>query len=155
MQEGGSGSLGTWLVIVLVLGAILSLGWYHRHLRQQQIAAELAFERQALREQQLRVVAGDLGEAARSLQRAEPDAISTTLRQMDEKLQILASAANAAGDTMDAARIAKLREPVRGAIASIEAAEPGDTRMAAARTALDDLGEALAPWGGDVAPAAP
>jgi len=154
MQEGGRGSLGTWLIIVLVLAAILSLGWYHWHLRQQQMATELAFERQVLREQQLRVVAGDLPEAARSLERAEPDAISTTLRQMDEKLQILASAANAAGDTMDAARIAKLREPIRDAIASVEAAEPGDARIEAARTALEGLREAFAPWGGDAAPAA-
>jgi len=119
-KASGGGSAGIWVIIILVIVALIAVGAYHwigKERAQQQQEME---QRAVVRQQQLALVAADLPEAQAALESGDIDAMVEKLQQMDQKLQILASAANSAGDTEEAQRISSMREPVKDAVKALE-----------------------------------
>lgn len=119
---GGGSSAGIWVIIVLVIAALVGLGYYQINRAALERAAEEAQERQQIRENQLRAAVRGLPEAQEALERGDIDSMIASLRQMDEMLQIIGSAANQAGDTEDAQRINDMRKMVNDAIRDLEPA---------------------------------
>ncbi len=119
-KVSGGGSAGIWVIIILVIVALIAVGAYHWVGKEKaQREAELQ-QRQHVRQQQLALVAADLPEAQAALDSGDIDAMVEKLQQMDQKLQILASAANNAGDTDEAQRIASMRAPVQDAVKALQ-----------------------------------
>jgi len=119
-KVSGGGSAGIWVIIILVIVALIAVGAYHwigKAKAEQQAQME---QRAVVRQQQLALVAADLPEAQAALDSGDIDAMVEKLQQMDQKLQILASAANSAGDTEEAQRISNMREPVKNAVKALQ-----------------------------------
>jgi|LSQX01.3.fsa_nt_gb hypothetical protein len=114
--SGGGSSAGIWVIIILVVIALIGLAWYQWDRSVAQKRAEEAAAREQIRETQLRGVAQDVPDAEAALERGDMDAMIDSLRQMDQKLQIIATAANQAGDSEAAQRISAQRAVVKGSI---------------------------------------
>jgi predicted negative regulator of RcsB-dependent stress response len=131
------------VIIILVVTALVGVGWYHWQIALEQQTAEAALQRQQLRERQLDMIADDIAEAEQFLEEGHPDRVTNTLQHMDEKLVMLATAANAAGDTGQAQEITSLHVAVTNALEAIEEAEGDDEKLQVARVQLKDLRKAL------------
>jgi predicted negative regulator of RcsB-dependent stress response len=144
VNNNGCGcSSGIAVIIILVVTALVAVGWYNWQQSLQQQAHQGAVERQQLRARQLAVVADDIAEAEQFLEEGHPDRVTNTLQHMDEKLVMLATAANAAGDTGQAQEITSLHVAVTDALEAIEEAEGDEEKLQVARVQLKDLRKAL------------
>ncbi len=144
MTREGCTGLAVWVLIILVLMALIAAGGYQLIRGQQRLSELEAEQRAAVRQQQVAIVADDVDEAAKWLERRESEMVLSTLRQMDQKLQILALAANSAGDTAEAGRIASLRQPVMDAVAAMEAAAGDEQALQAASEYLPTIRDSFA-----------
>lgn len=140
-RKPGGSSAGIWVIIILVIAALIGVAWYQWSQKQLRDQEEAEMRRQEIRENQLRAVSADFPEAQAALESGDIDAMVEKLKQMDEKLQIIAASANSAGDTADAERINKMRGPVQQAI---KAVQPIYDQIKAKREELKALEQELA-----------
>jgi hypothetical protein len=126
-----------------MVAALIGVGWYQWQRSLEQQTAQAALERQQLRQRQLEMIADDIAEAEQFLEAGQPDRIVTTLRHMDEKLVLLATTANAAGDTEQAHEITMLHNAVTDGLEAIEEVGGDDQKLQVARVQLRDLRKAL------------
>lgn len=144
MEERGCGcGSSIAAIIILVIAALIGAGYYRWEQAQREQAQKAAGARQEIRARQLQTLADDLAEAQRWLDDGTPEMVLLILEHMEEKLVIIASAANQSGDTLDAARVTQIRQPVTDAIEAIESAEGEDEALAVARVQLEDIRKAL------------
>ena len=155
-SDGGASSAGIWVIIVLVIVALIGLGYYQINRAAMERAREEAQERQQIREAQVAAAIRGVPEAESALERGDVDLMILELQQMDEKLQIIATAANQAGDADAARDINAMRSAVSEAIKELEPEYEEIQRrreqlLETAATRLQDIRARLA----DVDPAAP
>ncbi|MFW6437914.1 MAG: hypothetical protein ACOCZ7_02765 [Armatimonadota bacterium] len=142
-MKNGCGCNAIAAIIILVVAALIGVGWYQWQMSLREQTELAAAERETLRQQQLASMTDDLDDAERFLQEEEPARVLETLRHMDEKLEIIMSAAGSAGDAEDAIKVRRLRAPVRNAIEAIEGAEDAEEARHAARAQLRDVRRAF------------
>ncbi|MGI5816995.1 MAG: hypothetical protein ACOX9R_02740 [Armatimonadota bacterium] len=115
-RRSGGSSAGIWVIIILVIVALIGVGWYQWNQTQRQQAEQARVEREQTRERQMQTVVAGLPEAESALAAGNIDVMVDRLKEMDEKMAIIAAAANQAGDVEAAQRITAQRKTVQNAI---------------------------------------
>lgn len=148
-SDGGGSSAGIWVIIVLVIAALIGLGYYQINRAALERVAEERQERQEIRANQLAAAVRGIPEAQEALERGDIDSMIASLKQVDDMLQIIATAASHAGDTGDAQRITEMRAVVTKTIKDLEPAylelqRQRDELQKTARTRLEEILQKLA-----------
>ncbi|MBD3293360.1 MAG: hypothetical protein GF393_10580 [Armatimonadia bacterium] len=144
MQERGCGcGSGIAAIIIMMVAAIVGVGYYQWHSAVEERAARAREERQQLLDRHFAMVRDDLEEAKGWLQDGDPRLLVSTLKHMDEKLQMIAAGISQTGDSERLARIIGIRAAVDDAIEAIEDADDDDEALNAARIQLEDLQKAF------------
>ena len=138
--KAGGTSAGIWVIIVLVIAALIAVGWYQWSQTQRQAQVEAAQEREQIRERQLGIISGDVREAADALDTGDIDTMIDRLEAANEQLDIIARAANSAGDTEAAQRITAKRNTINQAIQSLQ---PVYAEIEAKRAEIRELEQKL------------
>jgi len=159
IPKGGGCSAGTWIIILLIIAALVGLGFWHVK-NQARIQAEKDRKiREDAREQSLTQIAADVATVETLIQQGDVAGAIETLRQMDQKLEIIQTNANTSGDSDAALAINSMRQAVRTASEEIEAKyqalqQSAQESMAAVRSAFGGRAPAAtAPAGGTEQPA--
>lgn len=121
IPKGGGCGAGTWIIILLIIAALVAVGFWQVQ-RQAAIQAEKDRQmREQAREQSLGQIAADVGTVESQIQQGDVAGALATLRQMDQKLEIIQTNANTSGDSDAALEINSMRSAVGAAVREIEA----------------------------------
>jgi len=120
IPQGGGCSAGTWVIILLIIAALIYITVWQVQKNAGDIAKKEAAQRQQVRDTQMADIAGDITAVEAGLQQGDIAGAIETLRQMDQKLGIVQTAANADGDTEAAGEILATRTSVETAVEEIE-----------------------------------
>lgn len=113
--EGAGGSSAViWVIIIVVIVALVVVGWFQWQGYVEEQARKAREDRQRTRERQLREVARDVSEASAALEKGDVDEMLRILRDVDEKLHIIRTAAAQAGDLAAAQQVKQMRDSVQG-----------------------------------------
>lgn len=150
IPQGGGCSAGTWVIILLIIAALIYIGVWQVQKSARESAEAEAAQRQEVRQTQLAGIASDITTVETGLQQGDITGAIKTLRQMDDKLGSVQTAANQDGDTDAATMILSIRGSVGTAVADIEQEyaslqEVADQRIGAVRTAMGVLAPPATP----------
>lgn len=147
IPQGGGCSAGTWVIILLIIAALIYIGVWQVQKNAAETAEQEAALRQEVRDTQLADIASDITTVEAGLTQGDIAGSIGTLRQMDEKLGIVQTAANQSGDTDAAATMMAIRGAVATAVEDIEQEyaslqEVANERMGAVRATMGVLAPA-------------
>ena len=144
MEERGCGCGNSIAaIIIMVIAALIGVAYYQWHSAVEAEAARALEDRRQLVERQFAMVQDDLEEAQRWLEEGDARLLVTTLRHMEEKLQMIGAGISQTGDSVELARIVRLKGAVRNAIEAIEAAKDDQEALDTARVQLEDIQKAF------------
>lgn len=163
MDEKGCGcSNSIAAIIILVIAALVGVGWYQWTSSVQEQAMQAEAERRAVLARQVASVADDVDQAERWAEAGDLLHARETLEHMEEKLAILEMAAVQTEEPEEASRIARIRATVTDAIEAIDSAESEEQTLHVAEVQLEDIRNAFereapveAPDGADSGPEPP
>lgn len=142
-MKNGCACDATAAIIILVIAALIGVGWYQWEQHERMLEARYRSEREALRDRVIKWVREDLAAAEKWLDQGRPEMALSTLRHADEKLQIVTLSANIESETAAEQRLMTLRAPIADAIGAIEGAADNDEALDAVRKHIEDARAAL------------
>ncbi|MCD6360104.1 MAG: hypothetical protein J7M38_04505 [Armatimonadetes bacterium] len=141
IPQGRGCSAGTWIIILLIIAALIYVGVWQFKKQAAEQAARDAAARQQVREAQLSDIGADLATVESRLQSGDVAGALQMLQQMDQKLEIMQTAANTSGDADAALALNSMRSVVQKAVKDIgdqyeQLKQAADTSVGAVRKAL-------------------